>query len=65
MRTFIPRDAAPAVPQGLDLRREHLVIHEEAVREHDHVVTLAAGVFEVEALSVHVRVSHALTLASA
>ena len=69
VRPLVPGDAAPAIAQRVHLRCEHLVIHQETVREHDDIVpvigTVAAGVFEVQALSVHVRVRHAPTLSVA
>ena len=48
---LVPGDAAIAGPQRLDLRGEHLVVHEQAVRE-DHRRTGAAGVLVVDPLAV-------------
>ena len=46
--TLVPRDHAVLVAQRCHLRREHLVIHQEAVRQ-DHRRPVAAGVLEVDA----------------
>ncbi len=54
---LVPGDHAELVAERLDLRREHLAVHQEAVAE-DHRCALAAAVLEAEPLAVHVRVGH-------
>src|SRR3546814_7087428 len=54
---FVPADATPARAQRRDLRREHFMIHQQTMREHDGR-GVAACVLEVELLAIDVCVRH-------
>src|SRR3546814_11798732 len=56
-RSFVPADATPARAQRRDLRREHFMIPQQTMREHDGR-GVAACVLEVELLAIDVCVRH-------
>ena len=59
MTALIPADAAVLPLQGLDLRREHGLIHEQTMRKHKGG-TPSARVFVVDILAIDRGKRHAL-----
>jgi hypothetical protein len=57
---LVPGDTAELAGEGMDLGCEHGVVHQEAMAEDDGR-TRAAGVFEVDVLTVDVGKRHRAT----